>query len=53
MSRAVKGHKVFVIWSDEKQCFGFTCEECNEHSEAALSVHGLVKCELVKKGHNA
>jgi hypothetical protein len=48
-----KGHKVFVIWSDERQSFGFTCDTCQEHSEVAVSVHGAVKVELVKKGRRA
>lgn len=30
-----KGHKLFVIWSPQFKKFGFTCEECGEHS-----VHG-------------
>jgi hypothetical protein len=33
-----KGHKVFVIWSKERKKFGFTCEECDEHSEVAISI---------------
>ena len=35
-----KGHKVHVIWSSQRQAFGFTCDECGEHSEVAISVHG-------------
>lgn len=43
-----KGHKVFVIWSDERQRFAFTCDECEQHSEIALSIHGYVK--IVRTG---
>jgi len=44
-----KGHKVFVIWSESRQCFGFTCDECDQHSETAISMHGLVRCVLVQQ----
>ena len=32
-----KGHKVYVIWSALRKKFGFTCDECEEHSDVALS----------------
>jgi hypothetical protein len=38
-----KGHKVYVIWSPARQKFGFTCDECDQHSEVAISAVGLVK----------
>jgi hypothetical protein len=43
-----KGHKVYVIWSDQRQTFGFTCDVCQEHSEVAVSAHGAIKIEVVK-----
>ena len=43
-----KGHKVYVIWSSQKQTFGFTCEECGEHSTVALSIHGPIRIVRVK-----
>lgn len=45
-----KGHKVFVVWSNQRQVFGFTCDDCDEHSEIAVSVHGAVKVVLAKSG---
>lgn len=32
------GHKIFVIWSPMLKEYGFTCEECKEHSLRALSL---------------
>ena len=43
------GHKVFVIWSNQLQRFGFTCDECNQHSLRAVSVHGTIEVVLVGK----
>lgn len=44
-----KGHKIYVIWSPEREIFAFTCDECEQHSEVALSIHGNVR--LVRTGH--
>jgi len=41
------GHKVFVIWSPELQRFGFTCDECEQHSLRVVSVHGTVEVQIV------
>jgi len=41
------GHKVYVIWSDSRQAFGFTCDECREHSLIAITAHGLICIEVV------
>jgi hypothetical protein len=43
-----KGHKVFVIWSNELQRFGFTCDECNNHSLRAVSIHGTIEVTIVR-----
>jgi hypothetical protein len=45
-----RGHKVFVIWSDARQMFAFTCEQCNQHSDVALSEHGAVRITPVSRG---
>lgn len=42
-----QGHKVYVIWSDQRKTFGFTCDECGQHSERAISLHGLIEIRLV------
>ncbi len=42
-----KGHKIFVIWSDELQRFGFTCDECETHSLRAVSMHGTIEVSIV------
>lgn len=47
------GHKVFVIWSPELQRFGFTCDECEEHSLVAVSMHGVIEVTVVRKGQAA
>lgn len=31
------GHKLYVIWSPRFQRFGFTCDECEQHSVRAIS----------------
>lgn len=41
-----KGHKVYVIWSPQRKMFAFTCDECNEHSERALSERGLISIHV-------
>jgi hypothetical protein len=43
-----EGHKIFVIWSDERQLFAFTCDECDTHSEVAASVHGPIRIQSIK-----
>lgn len=43
-----KGHKVYVIWSPARQRFGFTCDECSQHSDRAISVQGLIEVRIVK-----
>lgn len=48
-----KGHKIFVIWSDQRQTFGFTCDVCEQHSEVAVSAHGAVKIQLVTPSRRA
>lgn len=45
-----KGHKVFVVWSDEKQCFAFTCDDCDQHSLRAVSMHGTIQVAIVGPG---
>ncbi len=42
------GHKVFVIWSPELERFGFTCEECEQHSLRAVSIHGTIEVTVVR-----
>lgn len=41
-----KGHKVFVVWIEEKNCFAFTCDECEQTSRVAISIKGFVICTL-------
>ncbi len=43
-----QGHKVYVIWSDKLQRFGFTCDVCEQHSIRAVSAHGTVEVKIVK-----
>lgn len=43
-----QGHKMYVIWSPERKRFAFTCEECNVHSERAISLYGLIEVRIVK-----
>lgn len=45
-----KGHKVFVIWSNELQKFGFTCDECEQHSLRAVSIYGVIEVTIIKPG---
>jgi len=47
------GHKVFVIWSPQLQRFGFTCDECGQHSIKAVSVEGIVEVVIVNKGRKS
>lgn len=47
------GHKVYVIWSDQKQRFAFTCDECEQHSENAVSAHGTVEVVVVRQPRRA
>jgi hypothetical protein len=42
------GHKVFVIWSPKLQRFGFTCDECGQHSLRAVSLHGTIEVTIVR-----
>ena len=42
------GHKIFVVWSDDRQCFAFTCDECQQHSMVAVSVHGTIEIRVVR-----
>lgn len=44
-----KGHKVFVIWSPIRRKFGFTCDECDEHSDVAMSFETdrIIKIKVV------
>lgn len=44
-----RGHRVFVVYVAEKDCFAFTCDSCNETSPVAISALGYVVCVL-KKG---
>lgn len=44
-----KGHKIFVVWSDELQRFGFTCDECGQHAIRAASVHGVIEVKIVAR----
>ena len=48
-----KGHLIFVIWSPEKQRFGFTCEICGEHSIRAVSLHGTIEVTVVRPTENS
>jgi hypothetical protein len=43
------GHKIYIIWSNEHQCFGFTCDECEQHSLRAVSAHGTIEVNIVRK----
>lgn len=45
-----KGHKIYVIWSPQKHRFAFTCDECNQHSLRAVSLHGVIEVRIVKEG---
>jgi hypothetical protein len=42
-----KGHKIFVVWSEQLRKFGFTCDECEEHSLRAVSMHGTIEIRLL------
>lgn len=42
-----KGHKLFVIWSPELKLFGFTCDECGEHSLRGMSEYGIIEVSLI------
>lgn len=46
-----KGHKVYVIWSPFHKAFGFTCDECGEHSRTAFSpmTGHVVRIKVEKK----
>ncbi len=43
-----QGHKVYVIWSPMMRKFGFTCDECQQHSLHAVSEHGVIEIRVVK-----
>ncbi len=42
-----QGHKVYVIWSEIRECFAFTCDKCRQHSMRAVSPYGVVEVHLV------
>ena len=46
-----KGHRVYVIWSPRFKKFGFTCEECDEHSVRAISPMSghIVEVRIVRR----
>lgn len=46
-----KGHKVFVVWSEELKSFGFTCDVCEQHSKVAYSpmTGHIVKIKIVRR----
>jgi hypothetical protein len=46
-----KGHKVYVIWSPMHKRFGFTCDECDQHSMVAASpmTGHLIKVKIVRR----
>lgn len=46
-----KGHKVYVIWSAIRKRFAFTCDECNEHSDVAMSLQTghVIKVKIVRR----
>jgi hypothetical protein len=44
----LKGHKIFVIWSPKRKCFGFTCDQCDKHSARAVSEHGVIEIKVVR-----
>ena len=41
-----RGHKVFIVWSKDRNCFAFTCDECNQHSLRAVSAHGVIEIKV-------
>jgi len=49
-----KGHKVFVVWSPTHRKFAFTCDECEQHSDVALSLNTghVVKLKIVRRLRN-
>jgi len=47
------GHKIFVVWSPEKNRFAFTCDECGTHSVRAVSLQGVIEVKIVKKVRRA
>lgn len=46
-----KGHRVFVIWSPRFKKFGFTCDECGEHSVRAWSAQTghVVEVRIIRR----
>jgi hypothetical protein len=46
-----KGHKVYVIWSPRFKKFGFTCDECDQHSFMAASIQTghLIAVKVVRR----
>ena len=41
-----KGHKMVVVWVPDKNCYAFTCEECEIITPVAESIHGVIEIIL-------
>jgi molybdenum cofactor biosynthesis enzyme MoaA len=44
-----KGHKVYVIWSSELNCFGFTCDECRLSAQRVVSPYGVMEIKIAER----
>jgi hypothetical protein len=47
------GHKIFVVWVEALQIFAFTCDECQEHSEIAVSTKGTIAIRIIRPMRSA
>jgi hypothetical protein len=47
----VQGHKMSIVWVPDKDCYAFTCEECNMITPVAETIHGVIEIKVYKDAH--
>jgi hypothetical protein len=40
------GHKMFIVWVDERKRFAFTCDECEIITPVAQTIQGVIEIKL-------
>jgi hypothetical protein len=38
-----KGHKLYIVWVPDRQCYAFTCDECEIITPVAEAVNGVLE----------
>jgi hypothetical protein len=41
-----KGHKIYVVWVEEKNQYAFTCDECKFMSPVVETIKGVVELKV-------